>query len=106
MDTPKIRRRPITRDLYAILVALAAGAQVGSEIQDKIIEDTMGLYVRTSSLYTALRRLVTMGLAASKDKQYHLTDQGWHVLRVETQTLEPLVIQAKRRVVISGHGRW
>jgi DNA-binding PadR family transcriptional regulator len=105
MHTPA-RHRPITRDLYAILVALAAGPQTGTETQDQINADTTGLYVRSSSLYTALHRLEIMGLATCQHQQYRLIDQGWRTLRIETSTFESLVAQAKHCVVAAGHGRW
>jgi DNA-binding PadR family transcriptional regulator len=99
-------RRPITRDIFAILVALADGEQTASEIQSQIVGDTVGLYVRNSSLYTALHRLEEMGLVRLRGKWYALTEAGWHWLRVETRTFEELVTQAKGRIIRGGYGRW
>jgi DNA-binding PadR family transcriptional regulator len=106
MNNPAKRTRPISRDVFAILVALAHGEQTGSEIQSRIIGDTVGVYVRASSIYTALHRLKEIGLVEARSKAYRLTDKGWHELKVETRTFEGLVQHSKRRVVDAGHGRW
>ena len=106
MDAPRKHRSLVTRDTFAILVALSAGAQTGSEVQSRIIGESVGLYVRISSLYTILRRLEDMDLIKSHAKQYTLTQRGWHVLNIETHTLESLVKNAKSRIISSGHGKW
>jgi DNA-binding PadR family transcriptional regulator len=106
MNEPGSLRRPLTRDIFAILVALSAGEQTASGIQSGIISDGVGLYVSPSSVYTVLHRLVQMGWATEDQKHYKLTDKGWKQLRNETRTLDALVAQAKRRVVASGRGRW
>jgi DNA-binding PadR family transcriptional regulator len=93
------------------MVALSAGEQSGSDIQSQIVGDTVGLYVRASSIYTALDRLEEMGLVESaqktaQKKSYKLTEEGWRQLALETHTLDSLVRNAKQRIVTSGHGRW
>jgi DNA-binding PadR family transcriptional regulator len=88
------------------LVALAEGGTIGSELQSRIVADTVGVYVGVSSLYAALHRLEDVGLIDSHDGVYALTDKGWHKLTHETRVLESLVQHAKRRVVATGHGRW
>ena len=106
MDAPRKHRQLVTRDTFAILVALAAGHQTGSEVQSRVISDTPGSYLRTTSLYTTLHRLEEMNLVESHSKRYTLSDKGWQVLRTETQTFESLVKQAKNRIISSGRGRW
>jgi DNA-binding PadR family transcriptional regulator len=106
MNNPHGRRLPLTRDAFAILVALSAGEQTGADVQNSVVADGVGLYVGPSSVYTVLHRLVQMGWATEDQKHYKLTDKGWKQLRNETRTLDALVAQAKRRVVASGRGRW
>ena len=100
------RSRPvITRNTYAILVALSAGEQTGRELQQHIVGDGVGHYVRDSIIYATLHRLVDMGLVEEDRNYYWLTDRGWVTLKAETRVLEALVGHAKQRVVGSGHGR-
>jgi DNA-binding PadR family transcriptional regulator len=56
----------------------------GSEVQSKIVGDTVGVYVRVSSLYKALHRLLDTGLIESENNYYWLTDKGWGALKADT----------------------
>jgi len=106
MNTSQKERRATTLDTVAIIVALAAGPKTLSEVQSQIVADTVGHYVRISSVYAALRRLVETGLLEEKFKTYSLTGKGWHKLDVEGRLLQQLVEHTKRRIIASGHGNW
>jgi DNA-binding PadR family transcriptional regulator len=97
MNSQSQRKRPITRDAYAILVALSSGEMTGTEVQSQIVGDTVGVYVRDSSIYTVLRRFVEMGWVETKGKSYLITDEGRRHLKIETH---------KQRIVSAGYGRW
>ena len=88
------------------MVALALGANTPARIQEQIIGDTVGNYVRNSNLYAILHRLERNREVERQGNTYLLTDRGWHRLTLETRTLELLTTHAKHRIVSSGHGRW
>jgi DNA-binding PadR family transcriptional regulator len=46
---------------YFVLLALAAGPNHGAEIREQVIGDTMGVYLRDSTLYSTLRSLLKGG---------------------------------------------
>jgi DNA-binding PadR family transcriptional regulator len=106
MNTRTGYRHPLTLDSFAVLVALSAGEQIGSEIQSQMIGDGVGLYVRSSSVYAILHRFEEMGLVETRDSYYKLTDKGWKRLELETRTMESLVGQSKKRIIDGGRGRW
>jgi DNA-binding PadR family transcriptional regulator len=86
--------------------ALSSGEQTGTEVQSQIVGDTVGVYVRDSSIYTVLRRFVEVGWVETKGKSYLLTDEGRRHLKIETHAFEALVQHAKQRIISAGYGRW
>jgi DNA-binding PadR family transcriptional regulator len=77
---------------FYILLALADKALSGAEIQQTIIGDTVGMYVRDSTLYDALANLANAGLISkSPSKVYRLTEVGRRRLEVESRTLRDAV---------------
>ena len=106
MESSRKARRAVTIDTVSILVALAAGPTTLSGVQSQIIADTLGHYVRISSVYATLRRLIERGEIEERAKTYMLTSKGWHTLSVEGRLLQQLVEHTKSRIIASGHGQW
>lgn len=94
----KSKRRVLTRDVFAIMVALAAGRQTGREIQRRVVGDTAGLFVPDSIVYEVLHRMVEDGQARAAGRVYELTEQGVQRLKFESGTYESLVEKARQRV--------
>jgi len=68
---------------YFILLALAEGPKHGLEIQRQVVGDSLGFYIRTSTLYTGLEGLARTNLIElateherGRRKTYRLTEQG------------------------------
>ncbi|HEX3082070.1 MAG TPA: helix-turn-helix transcriptional regulator [Candidatus Saccharimonadia bacterium] len=93
MDAPK----------YFILLALAAGPLHGLAIRGQVIADTVGEYIRDSTLYPALKQLLERGWIAEQANGYRrvyaLTAAGQQALAHEArarQRLAELTLQRLR----------
>ena len=100
MDDP-LRFLPLTAQQFHILLALVDQPCHGYGILLDVERRTEGqLRLGTGTLYTALARLVELGLVAETDREdarrryYRLTSLGRAVLRAETARLETLVQHA------------
>jgi DNA-binding PadR family transcriptional regulator len=89
---------------FYILLALAQGPNHGYAIRGQIISDTVGLYLRDSTLYSALKSLERAGLIEpgnSPDGRrilFQLTQAGWRKLDIESQTWKRAAELARRRL--------
>jgi DNA-binding PadR family transcriptional regulator len=88
---------------YYILLALADEPLHGLGIQKRIIGDTLGFYVRDSSLYTSLKVLEREGLIEKAPGPphrvtYKLTEKGRRTLEYESRTLRRAVELAQQRL--------
>jgi len=88
---------------FLILLALADGPASGSDIQKQIIADTVGVYIGTSSLYRALRRLIALGHIEpitdhGRETILDLTSKGRKCLARETKLLQIMAVTARERV--------
>jgi len=108
--TPSSRRLtemlPLSPQQFHILLALVDRARHGYGIILDVAERTGGaLRLGTGTLYTAIARLVELGLIADtgrpddRRRYYRLTPGGRVVLRNETMRLETLVQHAHARGV-------
>jgi DNA-binding PadR family transcriptional regulator len=76
---------------YFALLALAGGPSHGAEIRQQIIGDTMGVYLRDSTLYSTLRSLLRDGYVEelpARDRQrrvYRLSEKGRRILEMEAR---------------------
>lgn len=67
---------------YFILLALAEGPLHGTAIRDQMVGDTLGIYLRDSTLYSALKSMLKAGLIEQLEseqaygKSYRLTGIG------------------------------
>jgi len=83
---------PLESTKYHILLALASGPQHGAAIRDQIIGDTLGTYLRDSTLYDALPSLLRAKLIEElpshepRRRQYQLTDRGKQALEWAART--------------------
>jgi DNA-binding PadR family transcriptional regulator len=108
MDDPH-RFLPLSPHQFHILLALTDGERHGYGLIQDIEQRTDGaLRVGTGTLYTAIARLVELGLIADSGRArlpderrrfYRLTPLGRSVLRAETARLEALVRHAHSRGV-------
>ena len=105
MDDP-LRFLPLTPHQFHILLALVDGPLHGyAVIQDVDHRTGGGLHLGTGTLYTAVARLVELGIIADAERAddrrrfYKLTALGRAVLRAETARLEALVRHAHDRGV-------
>jgi DNA-binding PadR family transcriptional regulator len=96
---------PFESTKYYILLALAVGPQHGLAIQSQIVDDGLGLYVRSSTIYGALKAMTRDGLieeadpgTASYRREFRITEKGRRKLKLESQTLERTVRLARERV--------
>ncbi len=89
---------------FYILLALAEGPKHGLGIQQQIIGDGVGLYVRSTTIYAAIRVLVRGGLVeavgdgAGYRKAYRLTERGRRRLELESRTLSRATQLAQERL--------
>jgi len=74
---------------FFILLALAKGPMHGLAIQSEIMGDTLGVYIRASTLYDALKGMVRDGLLETEEityrKTYWLTEKGLRKLQNESK---------------------
>lgn len=86
---------------FYVMLALAERPMNGVAVQEQIVGDTVGKYVRASTVYAVLRRLVRDGLAECDEgrlrKQYWLIDEGRRILRMEMRTLGWVLKEAQKR---------
>ena len=97
---------PLTPHQFHILLALVDRNRHGYGVIQDVERRTAGeLRLGTGTLYTAIARLVELGLIAEADRTderrryYQLTTLGRAVLRAETARLEALVRHARERGV-------
>jgi DNA-binding PadR family transcriptional regulator len=84
---------------FYILLALAVEPLSGAGIQKRIIGDTVGRYVRDSSLYDALSVLAEAGLLERlANKTYRLTAKGRRRLEVEARAMVRATRLAQERL--------
>jgi DNA-binding PadR family transcriptional regulator len=95
---------PLSPHQFHILLALTDGERHGYALIQDIHRRTGGdLRLGTGTLYTAIARLVELGLIADSGRQderrryYRLTALGRAVLKAETARLEALVHHAHAR---------
>ena len=88
-----------------IMLALAQGSNHGYTLHDQIVGDTIGSYVRKSSLYRGLAELSVDGLIEPAGdagdgtaRSYRLTPDGRNVLRGLAATWERLGLLANQRL--------
>jgi DNA-binding PadR family transcriptional regulator len=105
MDDPN-RFIPLSPHQFHILLALTESERHGYAVIQDIDRRTGGaLRLGTGTLYTAIARLVELGLIADtgradeRRRYYRLMPLGRAVLRVETARLEALVRHAHARGV-------
>ena len=87
---------------FMILFALAAGPLSGSEIQQQIIADNVGEYVKSTTLYQDLRRLEAKGYVELVGEQgaerfFELTKDGSLALERGVKLLKILTTLAMQR---------
>jgi len=102
---------PLREPTFFILLSLASGSQHGYMIMKDIAEmSDERVTLSTSTLYTALKRLLDQGLIRREDdpnasennrerKVYSLTAQGRGILEAEVERLDHLVVTARHRAV-------
>jgi DNA-binding PadR family transcriptional regulator len=93
--------RFVPRGFY-FLLALADGPAQGYEIQDRIITDTMGDYLKHSSLYDELNRMERAGFIRSRAewgsrRRFVLTLKGERLARARAKTLEKVLEVSRER---------
>lgn len=102
---------PLSRQVYHILLALAAGDRHGYALMQDVERLTGGeIRLGPGTLYGALKRLVADGLvresrrrphpadADDRRRYYALTDRGRRLLGAETARLEQTVRLARRLI--------
>jgi DNA-binding PadR family transcriptional regulator len=107
------RLLPLTAQQFQILLSLTDGHLHGYGIIRDIAARTAGsLRIGTGTLYTALARLETLRLVEETDprtrakddderrRYYRLTPLGRGVLKAETDRLDALVHQARRKGIV------
>lgn len=102
---------PLHEPTFFILLSLATEPRHGYAImKDVIFLSEKRVLLSTSTLYTALKRLLGQGWISREDdpaskengrerKFYRLTDLGRRVLEVEVERLDGLVLAAHQRAV-------
>ncbi len=89
---------------YYILLALAEGRMHGLDIQSQVLGDSVGAaYLRTSTLYAALKRLDKSALirvvnADNYHTSYELTESGKRRLEAEARAYERTAQLARKRL--------
>ncbi len=83
---------PMVSTKYFLLLALAVGPQHGTAMRKQMLDDTLGYWVRDSSLYDCLKSMLSDGLIEQINvrdpvrKVYRLTDKGERLLALEVRT--------------------
>jgi len=108
-----LRLLPLTTQQFQILLSLTEGHLHGYGIIRDVAARTAGsLRLGTGTLYTALARLEALALVEETDprnrtkddderrRYYRLTPLGRAVLKAETDRLDALVRQARRKGII------
>ena len=108
-----MRLLPLTAQQFHILLSLTDGHLHGYGIIRDVAARTAGsLRLGTGTLYTALARLETLALVEETDprsrakddderrRYYRLTPLGRAVLKAETNRLDALVHQARRKGIV------
>jgi DNA-binding PadR family transcriptional regulator len=103
---------PLSAQQFQILLALTDAERHGYGIIRDVADRTNGaVRLGTGPLYTAIGRLVAVGLMVETDRRdaddarrryYRLTPDGRQALRAEAARLESLLAQARRKGVRSG----
>jgi DNA-binding PadR family transcriptional regulator len=97
-------RTPLESTKYFVLLALAAGPNHGAEIREQVIGDTMGVYLRDSTLYSTLKTLLKDGHVEELpawDRQRRvcrLSEKGRRALELEARTHGEAARLAQRRL--------
>jgi DNA-binding PadR family transcriptional regulator len=112
------RLLPLSPQQFQILLSLTDGHRHGYGIIRDIAARTDGaLRLGTGTLYTALARLETLHLVEETDprsrpaddderrRYYRLTAKGRAVLKAETERLDALVRQARRKGIVPAFSR-
>ena len=107
------RLLPLSPQQFQILLSLTDGHLHGyGIIRDVAARTAGGLRLGTGTLYTALARLETLALVEETDprsrakddderrRYYRLTPLGRAVLKAETDRLDALVHQARRKGIV------
>ena len=108
---------PLPRDTFHILVSLADRERHGYSVMQDVAERTDGaLRLSPSSLYAAIRRLLTQGLIAElaerpdpehddeRRRYYELTPLGRRVAKAEARRLERLLADARSTGLLPKRG--
>jgi len=108
---------PLNRDTFHILVSLADRDRHGYAVMQDVRERTDGaLRLSPSSLYAAIRRLLTQGLIEElterpdpehddeRRRYYRLTRQGRSVAVAEARRLERLLLDARATGLLPRRG--
>lgn len=99
--------QPLTESTFLILLSLAAEARHGYSIMQDVAALSEGrVTLSTGTLYTALKRLLDMGLieevpehnAPRGRKAYRLTPNGREIIRTETERMNTLIRIASGRL--------
>lgn len=112
MTNQPISFLPLTEPTFFILLSLAPGQKHGYAILKDVVELSEGrVTLSTSTLYTALARLLEQGLVERVDndltartgpglprKAYVLSELGRRVIQAETARLESLTAAAQLRL--------
>lgn len=90
---------------FLILLALAEGPATGATIHVQIVADTMGGYVKKSTLYDDLKRLISAGYvelvtAHGSEKVITLTRKGEKRLLQEVKLLQLMATTARERTAL------
>ena len=107
VDEP-VRYLPLSPHQFHILLALTDGERHGYGVIQDVAQRTAGdMRLGTGTLYTAIARLVALGLIADTGREddrrryYRLQPLGRAVLQAEARRLEALVGHAHARGVLS-----
>ena len=108
---------PLPRDTFHILVSLADRERHGYSVMQDVAERTSGaLRLSPSSLYAAIKRLLTQGLIAElaerpdpehddeRRRYYELTPLGRRVAKAEARRLERLLADARSTGLLPRRG--
>lgn len=108
---------PLPRDTFHILVSLADRDRHGYSVMQDVAERTDGaLRLSPSSLYAAIKRLLSQGLIAElaerpdpehddeRRRYYQLTPLGRRVAKAEARRLEQLIADARATGLLPRRG--